>query len=67
MNTIFLESEVECLSDPRPGCITYLDRTLSERINIVCNYYLLIKKPLNTTIFQEVILKFPLKKRIIGI
>ena len=45
-------------------CINYLSDIITARINCIAKYYYLIKKPLNTNIFDEVILKFPQKKDI---
>ncbi|HIQ38510.1 MAG TPA: hypothetical protein EYH53_00675 [Methanothermococcus okinawensis] len=45
-------------------CINYLSDIITARINCISKYYYLIKKPLNTNIFDEVILKFPQKKNI---
>ncbi|GBF35864.1 MAG TPA: hypothetical protein EYG87_00460 [Methanothermococcus okinawensis] len=45
-------------------CINYLSDIITARINCISKYYYLIKKPLNTNIFDEVILKFPQKKDI---
>jgi len=45
-------------------CINYLSDIITARINCISKYYYLIKKPLNTNIFDEVILKFPQKRGI---
>ena len=45
-------------------CINYLSDIITARINCISKYHYLIKKPLNTNIFDEVILKFPQKKDI---
>ncbi|HIP17491.1 MAG TPA: hypothetical protein EYG76_04240 [Methanothermococcus okinawensis] len=45
-------------------CINYLSEIITTRINHISRMYYLIKKPLNTNIFDEVILKFPQKKDI---
>ena len=45
-------------------CINYLSDIITARINCISKYYYLIKKPLNTNIFDEVILKFPQKRNI---
>lgn len=45
-------------------CINYLSDIITTRINRISRYHYLIKKPLNTNIFDEVILKFPQKKDI---
>ena len=45
-------------------CVNYLSDTITARINCISKYYYLIKKPLNTNIFDEVILKFPQQKDI---
>ena len=42
-------------------CIDYLNEIIITRINHISRYYI-IKKPLNTNIFDEVILKFPQRK-----
>jgi len=61
----FLKSETsECLTDPRFTCIVYLSDLITARVNCIAKYYFLVKKPLNTTIFDEVILKFPQKKNL---
>lgn len=63
----FLESEVpECMVDPRTSCLEKLDSIIITRVNILSKYYFRAKKPLNTTIFDEVILKFPQKKNVKG-
>ncbi len=42
--------------------ISYLSDILTIRINILLRYYYFLNKPKNTTIFEEIILKFPQKK-----
>ncbi len=46
-------------------CLTYLNDLIIARIICITRYYYLIKKPLNTNIFDEIILKFPQNKNII--
>jgi hypothetical protein len=43
-------------------CLNYLSELITARINCITRYYYLMKKPHNTDIFDEIILKFPQKK-----
>jgi hypothetical protein len=45
-------------------CLTYLSELITARINCVARYYYMMKKPQNTNIFDEIVLKFPQKKDI---
>ncbi|HIQ32548.1 MAG TPA: hypothetical protein EYH55_03605 [Methanothermococcus okinawensis] len=54
----------ECLTDPRLACIEYLSYIITARVDYLSKHYFQAKKPLNTTIFDEVILKFPQKKNL---
>jgi len=45
-------------------CLTYLSELITARINCIARYYYMMKKPQNTNIFDEIILKFPQKKDI---
>ncbi len=45
-------------------CLTYLSELITARINCIAKYYYMMKKPQNTNIFDEIILKFPQKKDI---
>jgi hypothetical protein len=45
-------------------CLNYLSELITARINCISRYYYLIKKPMNTNLFDEIILKFPQKKDI---
>ncbi|WP_457612106.1 hypothetical protein [Methanocaldococcus sp.] len=42
--------------------IGYLSDILTYRLNIIARFYYLIKKPKNTSIFEDIILKFPQNK-----
>ncbi|ADG13476.1 hypothetical protein [Methanocaldococcus infernus] len=39
--------------------LKYLSQIITYRMNILARYYYLIKKPINTSIFEDIILKFP--------
>ncbi|XRO76262.1 hypothetical protein ACO3VM_05550 [Methanocaldococcus sp. 10A] len=43
-------------------CLTYLSELITARINCIARYCYMMKKPQNTNIFDEIILKFPQKK-----
>ncbi len=43
-------------------CLGYLSELITARINCIAKYYYMMKKPHNTDIFDEIILKFPQKK-----
>ena len=45
-------------------CLTYLSELITARINCIARYHYMMKKPQNTNIFDEIILKFPQKKDI---
>ncbi|MEO2117429.1 MAG: hypothetical protein ABGW92_03370, partial [Methanocaldococcus sp.] len=45
-------------------CLTYLSELITARINCIARYYYMMKKPQNTNIFDEIILKFPQKRDI---
>jgi hypothetical protein len=46
-------------------CLTHLNDLIIARIICITRYYYLIKKPINTNVFDEIILKFPQQKNII--
>ncbi|ACV24266.1 hypothetical protein [Methanocaldococcus fervens] len=45
-------------------CLNYLSELITARINCIAKYYYMMKKPQNTNIFDEIILKFPQKRDI---
>ena len=47
------------------ACLTHLNDLIIARIICITRYYYLIKKPINTNVFDEIILKFPQQKNII--
>ena len=54
----------ECITDPNIAGIEYLVDIVSTRIRILQKRYFQGKKPLNTTVFEDMILMFPQRKNI---
>ncbi|ENN96408.1 hypothetical protein J422_02494 [Methanocaldococcus villosus KIN24-T80] len=59
-----VEDEFGSICNVEDLCLTYLSELITARINCIAKYYYLIKKPNNTDLFDEIILKFPQNKNI---